>query len=91
MAVLVQGPRGSGRRALAAAIAGHLGKPLLASDLRELFALEGKARGTLLRAITDAGHAAWDDDPEAAASLVADGLASRGGPDDELLLPPART
>jgi SpoVK/Ycf46/Vps4 family AAA+-type ATPase len=50
VALLVEGPRGAGRRALAAAIAGHLGKPLLATDLRELFASEGKARGTLLRA-----------------------------------------
>ncbi len=46
-------------------------------------------RGTLLKSITAAGSAAWDDDPEAAASLVADGLASRGGAEDELLLPPA--
>jgi A/G-specific adenine glycosylase len=45
-------------------------------------------RGTLLRAITAAGVAAWDDDPDAAESLVADGLASRGGQDGELLLPP---
>ncbi len=49
VAILIQGPRGSGRRALAAAIAGHLGKSLLAGDLRELFALEGKARGSLVR------------------------------------------
>ena len=49
VAVLIQGPRGGGRRALAAAIAGHLGKSLLAADLRELFAMEGKARGSLLR------------------------------------------
>ncbi|HVV86760.1 MAG TPA: ATP-binding protein, partial [Kofleriaceae bacterium] len=49
VAVLVQGPRGAGRRALAAALAGHLGKPLLAADLREIFAVEGKARGSLLQ------------------------------------------
>ncbi|MEO6866783.1 MAG: A/G-specific adenine glycosylase [Gaiellales bacterium] len=47
-------------------------------------------RGTLLRAITDAGHAIWDDDPDAAESLVTDGLADRGGSEDELLLPPSR-
>lgn len=46
-------------------------------------------RGTLLRQVTDQGFAAWDDDVEAAASLVADGLAARGGADDGLLLPPA--
>lgn len=45
-------------------------------------------RGTLLRAVTDQGFTAWDDDPVAAQSLVVDGLASRGGHDDELLLPP---
>ncbi|MCB0879479.1 MAG: A/G-specific adenine glycosylase [Thermoleophilia bacterium] len=45
-------------------------------------------RGTLLRSITELGHALWDDDPDAARSLVADGLALRGGPDDELLLAP---
>ncbi len=48
-------------------------------------------RGTLLRAITATGAAAWDDDPEAAESLVADGLASRGGTEDELLMPPRST
>lgn len=47
-------------------------------------------RGTLLRAIAQSGAAAWDDDPEAAASLVEDGLAGRGGTEHELLLPPAR-
>lgn len=46
-------------------------------------------RGTLLRAVADAGFAAWHDDEDAALSLVADGLASRGGAEDELLLPPA--
>lgn len=46
-------------------------------------------RGALLRQVTDAGFARWDDDAGAAESLVADGLASRGGADDELLLPPA--
>jgi A/G-specific adenine glycosylase len=46
-------------------------------------------RGALLRVISEQGVTAWDDDPDAAASLVADGLASRGGADDELLLPPA--
>ncbi len=45
-------------------------------------------RGTLLRAITDSGSANWADDPDAAESLVLDGLASRGGTEDELLLPP---
>ena len=45
-------------------------------------------RGRLLRALTTDGAAPWDDDPDAAESLVADGLASRGGRDDELLLPP---
>lgn len=45
-------------------------------------------RGTLLRSITQLGSAAWDDDPEAAESLVSDGLASRGGREAELLLPP---
>lgn len=46
-------------------------------------------RGTLLRAVTDQGFAVWEDDPDAAESLVADGLATRGGPELELLLPPA--
>jgi A/G-specific adenine glycosylase len=46
-------------------------------------------RGTLLRAVTDQGFAAWDEDPDAAESLVADGLATRGGAELELLLPPA--
>jgi adenine-specific DNA glycosylase len=45
-------------------------------------------RGTLLSAVTDQGFAAWDDDPDAAESLVADGLATRGGAELELLLPP---
>ena len=45
-------------------------------------------RGTLLRAVTDAGSTPWHQDEAAAASLVADGLATRGGDDDELLLPP---
>ena len=46
-------------------------------------------RGALLRSITDHGHAIWDDDPEAAASLVADGLAQPSGDDEHaLLLPP---
>lgn len=45
-------------------------------------------RGKLLRAITDAGTASWDDDPAAAESLIADGLASRSGAEDELLVPP---
>ncbi|MCZ4495741.1 MAG: Catalytic Domain Of MutyY [Thermoleophilia bacterium] len=45
-------------------------------------------RGTLLRAVTDAGAAVWDSDPEAAESLVTDGLATRGGTEHELLLPP---
>ncbi len=42
VAILLQGPRGAGRRAVAAAIAGHLGRPLLAGDLVELLAAEGK-------------------------------------------------
>ena len=42
VAVLVQGPRGAGRRAFAATLAGHLGRPLLAADLGELLAAEGK-------------------------------------------------
>ena len=46
-------------------------------------------RGTLLRAVTAGGSAPWDDDPDAAQSLVDDGLATRGGQEDELLLPPA--
>lgn len=46
-------------------------------------------RGTLLRLVADQGFAPWCDDDEAAESLVADGLASRGGADDELLLPPS--
>jgi A/G-specific adenine glycosylase len=45
-------------------------------------------RGTLLRAIAEGGHAAWDDDPAAAQSLLDDGLATRGGRDGALLLPP---
>lgn len=45
-------------------------------------------RGRLLKSVTQLGSAAWDDDPEAAESLVLDFLASRGGADDELLLPP---
>jgi A/G-specific adenine glycosylase len=45
-------------------------------------------RGVLLRAVAELGSALWDDDPVAAESLVADGLAARGGADDELLLPP---
>jgi A/G-specific adenine glycosylase len=45
-------------------------------------------RGTLLRAITDQGFADWHDDEDAALSLVVDGLASRGGAEDELLLAP---
>lgn len=45
-------------------------------------------RGTLLRSITEQGFAAFDDDAEAAESLVVDGLAARGGEDRELLLPP---
>jgi len=45
-------------------------------------------RGTLLRAMTSHGFAAWDLDADAAQSLVDDGLASRGGPELELLLPP---
>jgi A/G-specific adenine glycosylase len=44
-------------------------------------------RGVLLRTLTDQGHAAWDDDTEAAQSLVDDGLARRAGT-GELLLPP---
>jgi A/G-specific adenine glycosylase len=47
-------------------------------------------RGTLLRQLTDAGQAPWDEDSDAARSLVADGLARRGGSEDELLLPPGR-
>jgi A/G-specific adenine glycosylase len=45
-------------------------------------------RGTLLRSVADQGFAAWDDDVEAAETLVADGLATRGGAELELLLPP---
>jgi len=45
-------------------------------------------RGTLLRVMTGTGSAMWDDDPDAAGSLVADGLATRGGGENELLLPP---
>jgi A/G-specific adenine glycosylase len=45
-------------------------------------------RGRLLRAIAQLGVAHWDDDTEAADSLVADGLAIRAGMDGELLLPP---
>lgn len=45
-------------------------------------------RGRLLRAVTSDGCAAWDDDPDAARTLVDDGLARRGGDEDELLLPP---
>lgn len=46
-------------------------------------------RGTLLRAVAEHGFAVWDEDPEAARSLVADGLGARGGDELELLLPPA--
>jgi A/G-specific adenine glycosylase len=46
-------------------------------------------RGKLLRAVSDAGCASWDSDPDAAESLVGDGLASRGGSELELLLPPS--
>lgn len=46
-------------------------------------------RGVLLRAVTRAGAARWDDDPEAAESLVQDGLAVRSPGAGELLLPPA--
>lgn len=47
-------------------------------------------RGTLLRAITEQGFALADDDRDAAASLVADGLARFGTDEqgDELLLAP---
>jgi A/G-specific adenine glycosylase len=45
-------------------------------------------RGDLLRAITDQGFATWNDDVDAAESLVADGLAVRDAPDGELLLAP---
>lgn len=45
-------------------------------------------RGALLREITRDGRAPWHTDPQAAESLVADGLARRGGEEDELLLPP---
>ena len=48
-------------------------------------------RGTLLKAMTTDGFAAWDDDPDAAQSLVSDGLAARGGQDGELLVPPLGT
>lgn len=47
-------------------------------------------RGKLLRAITDQGFASWHDDEDAAQSLVDDGLASRGGNDDALMLLPPR-
>ncbi len=46
-------------------------------------------RGDLLRALTATGVADWDADPDAAQSLVDDGLATRGGTELELLLPPA--
>jgi adenine-specific DNA glycosylase len=46
-------------------------------------------RGTLLKSVADQGFADWDADPDAAESLVADGLAARGGRELELLLPPA--
>ena len=45
-------------------------------------------RGDLLRAVTSQGFAQWDDDPDAAETLVTDGLGRRGGPEHELLLPP---
>lgn len=45
-------------------------------------------RGALLKAVTEQGFAAWDDDEQAARSLVDDGLASRGGAEQELVLPP---
>lgn len=47
-------------------------------------------RGSLLRMVADQGFAAWDADPDAAESLVSDGLAARGGTDHELLVPPER-
>lgn len=48
-------------------------------------------RGALLRAITQQGVTDWHADEEAALSLVLDGLAARGGAEDELLLPPLRS
>lgn len=45
-------------------------------------------RGTLLRAITATGIAQWDDDPEAAQSLIDDGLAVRAGSDGDVLHAP---
>jgi len=51
VAVLIQGPRGSGRRAAATLMAAALGKPLLWADLTDLLALEDKARtGALVTA-----------------------------------------
>lgn len=48
-------------------------------------------RGDLLRRLTSDGVAPWDLDPDAAASLLADGLATRGGAEDDMLLPPRST
>ncbi len=49
VAVLVQGARGGGRRAVANTIATRLGRELLAADLGELLAIDGKPRGALVR------------------------------------------
>ncbi len=49
VAVLVQGARGAGRRAVAAALAERLGKPVLVAELAELLAADAKPRGALVR------------------------------------------
>ena len=49
VAVLVQGARGAGRRAAAAALAERLGKPVLVAELAELLAADAKPRGALVR------------------------------------------
>ncbi|MCL4224888.1 MAG: ATP-binding protein [Myxococcales bacterium] len=49
VAILIQGARGSGRRAVAHALAARLGHALLGADLGELLAADGKPRGALVR------------------------------------------
>jgi hypothetical protein len=49
VAVLVQGARGIGRRAVAAAIGQRLGKDVLVAELADLLAIDAKPRGAVVR------------------------------------------
>ena len=49
VAVLVQGARGAGRRAVAATLAERLGKQVLVAELADLLAADVKPRGALVR------------------------------------------